>query len=211
MGLRKDAWTTDELVFLKENYKKLTDNELSTKIDRSSNAIQQKRTVLGLQKIHNEDITEPSRKLKLSEVDKAYLAGLIDGDGSIILSYYQANYSYASKGIHSQISCAISARSANREYVIEVMKMMGGRITSPGENYYEVIISRQADILQFAEALLPYFRLKKKQEKIMIEFIKDRFNVLKYRRNAPYSVKSFELVEKMKKINTTPMCMRVLT
>jgi len=179
MGLRKDAWTTDELVFLKQNYKKLTDKEASFKIDRSSTAIQVKRRSLGLEKMHMGDITEPSQNLKLSEVDKAYLAGLIDGDGSIFLSYYQYNYSRGGRGIHSQISCAISARSANREYVNEVLQMMGGKIKKVQENYYEVIISRQADILQFVEALLPYFRLKKKQAKIMIEFCKDRLKVLK--------------------------------
>jgi hypothetical protein len=204
---KSNCWREHEIEFITKNYKKMTDAEISRKLGRSVTAIQMKRQELGLEKKHMGDITKPYRNLNLSEVDKAYLAGLIDGDGSIILSFHQYSHSKG-KGIHSQISCAISARSANREYTKEVMRMMGGKITEPEKNFYEVIISRQADILQFVEALFPYFRLKKKQAELMIEFCRDRLKVLKYRRNAPYTIKSFELVKKMKEINNTPMSER---
>lgn len=202
------CWRDAELQLLRDNYKQMTDKELGNEINRTFGAVQNKRRELGLEKMHMGDITKPIRELNLPDVDKAYLAGLTDGDGSIILSFYQYSYSNHKKGIHSQISCAVSARSANKEYAEEVMQMMGGRITEPEEDYYEVIISRQADILQLVKALLPYFRLKKKQAEIMIEFIEDRFKVLKDKRNAPYTEKSFELVRKMKEINNTPMMER---
>lgn len=208
MGLkRKDSWTEKQISFLRENYLIMTDKELSSKLGRSAAATQAKRSQLGLKKTHFGDITKPRQDLSLAEVEKAYLAGLIDGDGSIILSFYQ--YSTGAKGIHSQISCAISVRSANKDFAQEVMRMLGGRRTKEiEENYYEVIISRQADLLQLMEALLPYLRLKRKQAEVMMEFLEERLKVLKHRRNASYTPKCFKLVERMKAINRTPMYKR---
>lgn len=208
MGLKNSYyWTLEQIRFLKENYKNMTDKELALKLGRSPFAVQAERSKLGLLKKSLGDITKPSREMSLSEVDKAYLAGLIDGDGSIILSLY--HYPRGAIGIHSQISCAISVRSANKEFAEEVMCMLGGRrIKEVDENYYEVIISRQADILQLVEALLPYLRLKRKQAEIMIEFCKERLRDLKHRRNAPYTPKCFELVQRIKTLNNTPMSRR---
>ena len=210
MGLKAVQWSSQEISFLKENYQKATDKELEVELGRSADAIQWKRSQIGLEKMHQGDITKPSRCLTLSEVEKAYLAGLVDGDGSILLSYYSyPRYRRNKKsGIHSQISCAIGARSANKEFAMEVEKLFGGRLVKVEENYHEVKISRQADILQLVEALLPYLRLKRKQAEIMIEFCKERLYYLKDRRNAPYSPKCFELVDKMKMLNTTPMAER---
>jgi len=205
---RENQWRENEIEFIKRNYDKMTDEEIGRKLGRTAMAVQAKRLQLGLTKGYNMDITKPSRKLELSEVDKAYLAGLIDGDGSIILSYHRYPSRKGSSGIHSQISCAISVRSANREFAEEVMRMLGGRIVKIEENYYEVGISRLADILQLLEALLPYLRLKRKQAEIMIEFCKERLRVLKHRRNAPYTPKCFELVDRMKALNRTPMSER---
>ena len=149
-------------------------------------------------------ITTPSNEMDLSDTQKAYLAGLIDGDGSIFLSYYK----YPTRkrgGIHSIISCAVSVRSANKEYAQEVLQMMRGKVGRVEENYFEVIISRQADILQFIEAILPYLRLKRKEAEIMIEFCRERLRDLRYRRNAPYTAKCFELVDEMKALHNVPM------
>jgi len=202
LGHRRDNyWREEELRFLKKNYDKMTDKEIAQKLGRPTSAIQNKRRELGLMK-RIEDVTKPSRLLNLSEIEKAYLAGLIDGDGSIFLSYYQAR---GKKGIHSRISCAISARSANKEFAEEIMQMMGGEVKEVGKDYYEVLISRYADILQLLELILPYLRLKRKQAEIMIEFCKERLKYLKYRRNAPYTPRCFKLADMMLALNNKPM------
>ena len=186
----------------------MTDKELREGLDRSFHSIQWKRNQLDLEKTHMGDITKPSRSLKLLETEKAYIAGLVDGDGSIFLSYYQYPVASNRRGIHSQISCAVSCRSANEEYAKDVAELLGKNVTRVEENYFEVGISRQADILQFLEAIYPYLRLKRKQAEIMMEFCKERLKYLKNRRNAPYTPRCFELVDKMLKLNNTPMNMR---
>jgi len=204
LGVR---WSEEEITFLRNSYKEMTDKEIAQKVRRSPESIQTKRGELRLIKCQ-QDICQPTHKLKLTETDKAYLAGLIDGDGSIFLSYFKyPAYRRGTKkrGIHAVISCAISARSANRIYAESILTIMGGRISRVEENYWEVSIERRADILQLAEALLPYLRLKKKEAEIMIEYCKDRLSQLKKRRNAPFTQKSFELVDKIKRLNNTPM------
>lgn len=205
---RNNYWKAHEIEFLRENYQNMLDKEIACELDRSPAAIQMRRGELGLMKGNYGDITKPSQKLNLSEVEKAYSAGLTDGDGSIFLSYYQYPTPSRGRGIHSQISCVVSCRSANEEYAKEVAKLVGRNVTRVEENYFEVGISRQADILQFLEAIYPYLRLKRKQAEIMMEYCRERLKYLKDQKNAPYTPRCFELVDEMLKLNNTPMHLR---
>lgn len=205
---RNNYWKEHEIEFLRKNYQKMKDREIACELGRSPSAVQMKRGELELMKGNCGDITKPDKPLNLTETEKAYSAGLVDGDGSIFLSYYQYPALSVKRGIHSQISCAVSCRSANEEYAEEVAELLGRNVTRVEENYFEVGISRQADILQFLEAIYPYLRLKRKQAEIMMEYCRERLKYLKDQRNAPYTPRCFELVEEMLKLNNTPMHLR---
>ncbi len=48
---RKERWTANQINFLKDNWEKLTDEQLSTVIGRTPKSIRHKRQRLGLEKI----------------------------------------------------------------------------------------------------------------------------------------------------------------
>lgn len=198
---RDDYWTDEEIKFLENNYRAMTDKEISKYIERDAKAIQYKRVEIGLKKRKNDNFS--SSLPELTEVEKAYLAGLLDADGSISLFKYKINQN---EKISSRVSVAVSITSANKEFTEEINKMVGGVAKRRSDVHYETVIAKQIDILTFLQNLLPYLRLKKKQAQIMINYCKDRIETRRQKGdNAPYSEKSFKLAKQIKKLNEIRM------
>jgi len=87
--LTKYRWSEDEVNYVIENYGSLTIRELAKKLKRSFHEVRCLINNLQLhQKLRRKTIAECVKKrfLNLSAEEKAYLAGLIDGDGTISLN-----------------------------------------------------------------------------------------------------------------------------
>ena len=200
---RNDYWKEEETSFIRNNYINMTDKEIGDKFGRSTASIQTRRKELKLFKHKHSDFLTPSL-LILSEVEKAYLSGLLDGDGSI--SLHKCN-KYGKHGINPRISFAVSITSANKEFTEQINKMIGGVVKRRSNVHYETTVQRQVDVLYLLKNLLPYLRLKKKNAYIMIEYCEDRLKLRKLynRTNVPLSEKCFDLVKKMKNLNKVKM------
>lgn len=132
----------------------------------------------------------------MKKVDWAYLAGLIDGDGSIYILRHRdkrklhqfGNYSYA-------ITVQIGIRD---EWFVRWLKVMfGGSIWKPSklkpphinQTWYWRVSQRQA--LDFLKPLMPYLRLKKAQAELSIKFQLNKRIPIEYSR-LPKTTKEFE-------------------
>jgi intein/homing endonuclease len=79
--MRECHWNSDEINYLKENYKSMTNNEIAIQLDRSKNAVDMKIKRLGLKKskyIYNHNYFEI-----IDNEEKAYWLGFIFADGCV--------------------------------------------------------------------------------------------------------------------------------
>lgn len=79
--MRNDKWEESEIIFLKNNYKEMTNKQLSKKLDRTKTAVDLKLNRLGLKKsryVYNKDFFEI-----INTEEKAYWLGFIYADGCI--------------------------------------------------------------------------------------------------------------------------------
>lgn len=138
---------------------------------------------------------------KLSEADKGYIAGLLDGEGSIGL-YYTPNR----HGI--SIMTRITVVTNNDKFLIDYINNLIGKGVektflynstkkSIGVSGWNIKIAHRAFAEVFLEFIYPYLIAKKERAKNMLKFIKLR----KGRFHSPYSKEELELVNLAKKGN----------
>jgi len=128
---------------------------------------------------------------KLTEIEKAYITGLIDGEGSI----------YISLRAHpngNRIYCFyVSVVNTYKEIIEYLKNKLNGSI-----QYRKARDIKNKDLWRWAiggvgtikiiEALFPYFIIKKEQAKIILQFHKEQFSSSK---------RKFELWQKMRFLN----------
>ena len=101
----------------------------------------------------------PMRKI-LSEVNKAYISGLIDGDGAIMACIEK----HAEKRFGFRIRIYIKI-SQNNEKILNWCKLVTGmgHIRHIHEKEYEWLVRTQTEAKELLELLIPYLKIKKKQ------------------------------------------------
>lgn len=144
-------------------------------------------------------------KLGLSTVESAYLAGYLDGDGTINVGL--------STNIKSKTGIAnhydVSLISKNKEYIEKLRQMVGGKVRSfvyhdsrEKKEGYRLMFANQASALAFLEQINPYLILKKEQARFMIAFLKDRIEARKAGGNcSPTSDFSWECIKAIRRLN----------
>ena len=109
----------------------------------------------------------------ISEVDRAYLAGFLDGDGAImaVIEKHQEK----KFGFRIRIIVKISQRdSQNLEWFSD--KFGIGKINSNGRSF-DWIIRDQKDAANILELIAPFLKTKKKQAKIARKILCQNSNV----------------------------------
>ena len=114
--------------------------------------------------------------MKLTEIQKAYLAGFLDADGSIYVrakpnSTYRFGYQIAPYIVFYQ-----SSKSVLFEKVCTQIGVGRKRVRKDGVTEY--IIGKQEEILDFLNSVEPYLILKKEQSKILREILKIKESVV---------------------------------
>lgn len=107
-------------------------------------------------------------KLTLSQ--RAYLAGFLDGDGSIYVrlkpnSTYRYNF---------QVAPYISFFQARkgREHLVSIQGLLGGGYLRDREDgIVEFVVGDGETISQFLKAVKPHLRLKRKQAELMLRIL----------------------------------------
>lgn len=105
----------------------------------------------------------------LDTVDRellAYLAGIVDGEGSITVSSKERGRNYA---------CRLAVGMTSLEIVLLLQSAFGGSIrTEERENrmtMYRWYLTKNADTLATLTALRPFLRVKQRQADLVVDFI----------------------------------------
>ena len=118
---------------------------------------------------------------KHTPIDLAYLAGLIDGEGSVIVNPYCPREGQRFK----QYNLRVLVVNTNKEILEWIKSIFGGGVYSHGKPesikhkqcYTWNIDAKKAEIL--LREVFPYLKIKKPQAKVALEFRKT-FNLSKY-------------------------------
>jgi transposase len=144
-------------------------------------------------------------KADLSETEKAYLAGYLDGDGTITVNIDKRSKARRKYGVHYDVSLI----SKNKEFIKKLQEMVGGNVRSfiyedsrDKKKGYKLGFTNQASALAFLEAVSPYLILKKKQAELMVKFLEDRLNARRLKGNAAIiSEESWKIIEEIRRLN----------
>ncbi len=131
-----------------------------------------------------------------SEVEKAYIAGFLDGDGSVYVKLTK-NKSYK---FRYQVSAYISFYQSQikNQFLEEIQKKFGcGYLRKRKDGISEFILGDEKSQIEFIEMVLPYSKLKKKQLKLMGKILKYKKEV----KNADDFLKICALVDEYRLLN----------
>lgn len=113
--------------------------------------------------------------MRLSKEEKAYIAGFLDGDGSIHVRL-KPNSAYRYR---FQISPAIVFYQSKKEsnHLEWLHKMIGrGYLRKRNDGVVEYILGDMESIKELIRNILPYLRLKQKQARLMLEILEMKRN-----------------------------------
>ncbi len=186
-------------LYLKENK---TPQRIGEKFKVSSNTV---RRWLKAYKIPIKRPYTSLVKTELSETQKAYLAGYLDGDGTITVGFCKNKKSRRGFNPHSDVSLI----TVHKNFVLKLQKMIGGEVktfiyedTRSKKEGYKLVFSNQASALAFLEAIVPYLILKKQQAKLMIRYLTTRLQKRALKGSSvPISDESWFLLKEIRRLN----------
>lgn len=115
--------------------------------------------------------------MNLSKLDSAYIAGFIDGDGSIYVQL-KPNSTYRYK--FQIIAYVVLYQSINKgiKFFEEIQKLTNhGYIRVRKDGIAEYIFSKVNDIEFVLKNIHPYLRLKKEQASLMLDILESKKNI----------------------------------
>lgn len=135
----------------------------------------------------------------------SYLAGLVDGEGSICISkYFDKKSGKLRIQPHFEITTSDSIitpflkENFNGCIIVRKRKIYN-------ENWHDAnmwMITGNDNIINILEQMLPYLQLKKEQAELMIEFCKSRNISFRKRREERYfTTREIEIYEKLKELH----------
>lgn len=132
----------------------------------------------------------------ISSIEKSYLAGFLDADGSIYVQAkpnetYRFGFQIASYIVFYQSSKDEKAFSD----MCSIIKLGHKRVRKDG--IIEYIISRQEEIIQFINLIEPYIKLKKAQ----LELLKKIIDLKKKVQDKKDFIKLINLIDKFRELN----------
>ena len=109
--------------------------------------------------------------MKFSPTDRAYIAGFLDGDGSI---YVQAKKNDTYRYGYQVAPAIVFFQSAKSEKLFtEFYEFLNlGLIRKRKDGVMEITVGRLAEILQLIEIVKPHTRLKRKQLELLEQILK---------------------------------------
>ena len=130
-----------------------------------------------------------NKTLNLSETEKAYIAGLIDGEGTV--------------GVHKGKGICLAPRVQISNTQIPLLTWLLEKI---GTGYvhrteYETTFY---DVKPLLKAALPYLRIKKRQAELVIEFVDLRLSRTKW--FDQFTQREIDIREELRKLNMKPCC-----
>jgi len=174
-SIPKPKWSQEELDFLKANYSKLTNSQIAKQLGRTFAAVKRKTIELGL---YRKTLAE-QKATALKVAEAAYIAGFIDGEGSVRFNIAWRD----GTPIRAVPAIEISNKDkAVLDWIAEKLVVSGRWKTratykNPERRYgkpyyhYHLTISGRARLKPALLAILPYLRVKRPQAEAILEFI----------------------------------------
>lgn len=110
---------------------------------------------------------------KLSEVDKAYIAGFLDGDGSINGQIARRkDYVF---GFQVRVSITFFQKTSRHWIILWLHKKLGSgtvRKRSDGMSEYAIVGPQSVEV--FLEHIQPYLKIKRRQSVVALQIIKSK-------------------------------------
>jgi hypothetical protein len=193
LGIRrnKGRWSAPEVDYLKSKYCSGESVEvISGYLHRPLKSV--------FQKAHQLQLRQPPKTvvpLNLSSTESAYLAGIVDGEGSITGSRNQVRLQITSTD--ESLVRWVSARIPDCPiYKMESWKYQSNNwkrgIKASNKARFEVQVYRYTDLVPLLEAIVPYLVIKKQTAILALEFAKSRINTV----NSNYTSVSRRISEK---------------
>ena len=133
---------------------------------------------------------------KISSITKAYLAGFMDGDGSIYVRLKpNPTYKYGFQVAPYIVFFQSSKNKENFEKVCSLINI--GYIRERKDGIMEFIISKNEDIKKFLKIVKPYSIMKKEQVELMSKIL-DRKEKIKDRKDFQSLMK---LIDRFRDLN----------
>ena len=117
----------------------------------------------------------PVRKI-LSEVNKAYISGLLDGDGAIMACIEK--HTEKKFGFRIRICIKISQNNFKILNWCKLITIMGN-VRNIRNNEYEWLVRNQEDAKLLLELLIPYLKIKNKQAKLAQKILNTKIKTIK--------------------------------
>lgn len=144
-------------------------------------------------------------KTNLSEVQKAYFAGYLDGDGTITITYSRNRNRPKWIGFQKDVSLITRVKW----FAEELQRLIGGDLQTfiyydsrNKKEGYKVSFTNQESALIFLREISPYVILKKRQAKSMIEILEERLALRALKGNsAPITPFTWEEAAKIRRWN----------
>ena len=108
---------------------------------------------------------------KLSESDRHYLAGFLDGDGSIMAQIVKGNnYKY---GHTIRVTVCFYQKTTRYWFLLKLRKLLGKewKLRKRNDGMSELYITGFTPVKNILISLQPYFRLKPRLAKLVLEII----------------------------------------
>ena len=112
----------------------------------------------------------------LSPIKKAYIAGFLDGDGSVyVRAKPNSTYRY---GFQVAPYIVLFQSAKDKEQFTAMCEMIGyGRMRERKDGILEYVINKIDDIKEFLDCVKPFAILKKKQIALMLKIIESKEKV----------------------------------
>ena len=114
--------------------------------------------------------------MSLSSIRKSYLAGFLDGDGSVyVRAKPNSTYRY---GFQVAPYIVLFQSSKNKEAFEKLCSCIGfGRMRERSDGILEFTINKIEDIKAFLKIVSPFVILKRKQVELMTRIVEKKFSV----------------------------------
>ncbi len=142
--------------------------------------------------------------MKLSKTEIAYLAGLFDGEGCLLIARTSPGKPWSSRQFRFQSRVSLNIRE--RHICEAFKKAFGGSVRKNSRNNEKWATTynwqgNSKTVIAMSEALLPFLRLKNRQAKLLLQFQKLKAKSLnKQLDDKTYKIYN-EFYEKMRKLN----------
>lgn len=135
----------------------------------------------------------------MKEIYYSYIAGIIDGEGCIIINK-DKNVRVGNRNEYNYTP-RIQVQMSDVEALKFMQKILGGKISQQDYPYYKSILyslvyRSYSDCKRIIKKLFPHLKIKKKQAKLLLEYIKFREQNLQ-----KYTGKENEYWMRMKELN----------